>query len=563
MIDSGASGIFISAQFVKHHGIATRKKKDGGYELTAVDGSSLPDVDSETMPLQLIFQQHHETVVLDVVPMARHDIVLGTPWLERHNPHIEWRKRVLTFERCCCVIGINPLHRQSSMKDEERQKREFSQPTTTPNDGSGSTDTGKVQRGHEVRTNGGSNVPPDIPEEFKRWKRLFQEETGLDALPKHQPWDHKIRLQPGKEPPWGPLYALSKKELEEQRKWLDDKLAKGWIRKSQSPAASPAMFVPKKGGKLRMVIDYRRLNAITIKNRYPLPNIEEMKNHLTGATWYSKIDLRDAFYAVRMAEGHQWLTAFRTRFGLYEFEVMPMGLTNAPATCQEVVNDALRDILDIIAIAYMDDVLIFTKGTREQHTKDVGSVLERLGNAGFKTAPEKCKFFRQEVDFLGFIVGVNGIRMDPEKIKSIMDWPTPQTIKDVQAFLGLANYNRKFIQDYSKIATPLTNLTKKEVEFRWTKDQETAFQRLKQASASAPILAMFDPMKKIIIETDASDYAIGACLTQEKNGSRHPIAYFSCALSRDSFLHRACSEFRLLGHSVRNTIRLINKNLVS
>ena len=223
------------------------------------------------------------------------------------------------------------------------------------------------------------------------------------------------------------------------------------------------MFVPKKGGKLRIVIDYRRLNAITIKNRYPLPNIEEMKNRLTGSTWYSKIDLRDAFYAVRMATGEEWKTAFRTRFGLYQFRVMPMGLTNAPATCQEVVNDALREILDITAIAYMDDVLIFTNGTRELHAKHVGDVLERLGNSGFKTAPEKCKFFQKEVDFLGFIVGVNGIRMDPEKIKSIMEWPTPKTVRDVQAFLRLANYNRKFIKDYLRIATPLTNLTKKDI----------------------------------------------------------------------------------------------------
>ena len=531
MIDSGASGTFISSWFVSHHGIATRKKKNGGYELTAVDGSSLPDVDSETMPLQLIFQQHHETVVLDVVPMARHDIVLGTPWLERHNPHIEWRKRVLTFERCLCVIDINPLHRQSSVKDEGRTDTQLRQPTTTPQFGSSSTDTSKVLQGHKVRTNEGHDAPSDIPKEFQRWKRLFQEETGLDALPKHQPWDHKIRLQPDKDPPWGPLYALSQRELEEQRKWIDKYLAKGWIRKSQSPAASPAMFVPKKPDKLRMVIDYRRLNAITIKNRYPLPNIEEMKNRLTGAQWFTKIDLRDAFHGIRMAEGEEWKTAFRTRFGLYEFLVMPFGLTNAPATYQEIINETLRHILDIIVIAYVDDLLVFTKGSREQHIKDVDTVFERLDKAGCRTAPEKCKFFRKEVDFLGFIVSVNGIRMDPEKITSIMEWPAPETVKDVQAFLGLANYNRKFIQDYSKIATPLTNLTRKDIVFSWGADQEKAFRRLKQASASAPTLAMFDPKKTVIIETDASDFAIGACLTQEENGNRHPIAYFSRKMS--------------------------------
>ena len=226
------------------------------------------------------------------------------------------------------------------------------------------------------------------------------------------------------------------------------------------------MFVPKKGGKLRMVIDYRRLNNVTVKNRYPLPNIEEMKNHLTGAAWYSKIDLRDAFYTVRMAKGEEYKTAFRTRYGLYEYLVMPMGLTNALATCQEVVNDCLRELLDVTVIAYMDDILIFTKDTREQHARDVNAVFERLDKVGFKTAPEKCRFFRKEVDFLGFIVGTKGIRMDPDKIQSIMEWPTPKSVKDVQSYLGLANYNRKFIKDYSKIATPLTNLTRKDTEFR-------------------------------------------------------------------------------------------------
>ena len=156
---------------------------------------------------------------MDVVPIARHDVVLGTLWLERHNPHIDWRKRVLRFERCDCVIDISLLYRQRSVMDERRQIGEIDrQSTTTPRKGSDSTDTSKVLPGHEVRVEGGSNAPPEIPREFKRWKRLFQEETGLEALPKHQPWDYRIPIQPGKEPPFGLLYALSQRELEEQRK---------------------------------------------------------------------------------------------------------------------------------------------------------------------------------------------------------------------------------------------------------------------------------------------------------------------------------------------------------
>ena len=284
MIDSGASGTFISEKFVQQHGLATCKKKDGGYELSAVDGSPLPDVDSETTPLSLKFQQHHEKIVLDVVPMARHDIVLGTPWLERHNPSIDWKSRVLKFERCGCVASTYPARRKNTTADEERQICDSDrQPTTKLQISSGSTDTDLAQTDQQVRTTGGTDAPPEIPEEFKRWKRLFQEEEGLAALPKHRPWDHRIELLPGKEPPWGPLYALSEKELQEQRKWLDQMLSKGWIRKSKSPAASLAMFVLKKGGKLRMVIDYRRLNALTIKNRYLLPNIAKITDRLTRA----------------------------------------------------------------------------------------------------------------------------------------------------------------------------------------------------------------------------------------------------------------------------------------
>lgn len=227
------------------------------------------------------------------------------------------------------------------------------------------------------------------------------------------------------------------------------------------------MFVPKPSGKKRLVQDFRRLNNVTIKNRYPLPNIEEARDRLVGANWFTKIDLRDAFYSIRMAEGEEWKTAFRTRYGLYEFLVMPMGLTNAPASCQQMINDTLRDLLDISVIAYVDDILIYTTGSLQDHIKDVQAVFERLSATTFKTAPEKCEFHKKSVKFLGFIIGTDGVKIDPEKIKSIEEWPTPTNLKGVQSFLGLANYNRKFIKDYSRIAKPLTELTKKDTPFIW------------------------------------------------------------------------------------------------
>ncbi len=498
--------------------------------MMAVDGSPLPDVDNETVPLSLVFQKHHEEIVLDVLPTARHDIVLGTPWLERHNPSIDWITRVLKFERCSCVTDIYPRHRQRSALDERRQLNETQRqsPKTEQHRASpDSTDNDPDPVVSRSEKQGGSNAPPEIPEEFKKWKRLFQEEEGAAALPRRQPWDHEIILQPNAKIPWGPLYPLSPKELEADRAWLKKMEERGWIRKSKSPFALPAFFVPKKGGDLRKVIDFRRLNEVTVKNRYPLPNIERMNDQFSGAQWFSKIDLRDAFYAIRMAEGHEYKTAFRTRYGLYEFLVMPMGLTNAPATCQQMINDTLRDLLDVTVIAYIDDIVIYTKGSREQHAKDVAAVFERLSRTTFKTAPNKCEFFKKEIEFLGFLIGTDGIKIDPKKTTSIVEWPVPKTVKEVQAFLGLANYNRKFVKDYSKIAIPLTNLTKKDEQFIWKPEHQQTFNKLKDACCQAPTLAMFDGTKPIQIETDASDRAIGACLTQEREGKRHPIAYFS------------------------------------
>ena len=225
------------------------------------------------------------------------------------------------------------------------------------------------------------------------------------------------------------------------------------------------MNVPKKNGKKRTVQDYRPVNAITIKDRYPLPNIGEIRNRLEGANWFTKIDLRDAFYSIRMKDGHEWKTAFLTRWGLYEFLVMPIGLSNAPATQQRCINNLLQDLLDVCVIAYVDDLLIYTNGTKEEHVQHVQSVFERLAQSDFKTAPEKCEFHKEEVEFLGFIIGKGKIRIDLKKVQTIREWPIPKNVKDVQSFLRLAGYVRSHVKDYSKITIPLTEMTKKDRPF--------------------------------------------------------------------------------------------------
>jgi len=187
-------------------------------------------------------------------------------------------------------------------------------------------------------------------------------------------------------------------------------------------------------------VDYRKLNDITVKNRYPLPNIKELQDRLQGAQWFTKLDLRGAYNLIRMKEGEEWKTAFWTRYGHYEYKVMPFGLTNAPATCQMMINDALRTHLDVFAIAYLDDILIYSKNEKE-HIDHVKTILDCLQQRRLQLKPEKCEFHKQEVDFLGFLVGTKGIRMDPSKIASIKKWPQPRNVKEVQGFLGFANYN--------------------------------------------------------------------------------------------------------------------------
>ena len=318
----------MSESLVERKRLPTRQKKDA-YDLVVIDGNPLPSgngrVDTETRPLPVATQRHHEELTFDIVRMATHDIVLGMPWLRKHNPTIDWKKRVLTFERCNCVVAIQPTHRQRSMVDEKQSRGptaigEIAASTRdTPKEEVGSTDTSTGQQGHEVRVIERLDTPPEIlgnvdtvrepskhvPHIYRNWRHLFREEATAAALPKHQPWNHEIKLEPGKQPTFGPIYALSEKELGTLRKYLDENLKKGFIRKSESSAGYPILFVPKKDGTLRLCVDYRKLNSITIKNRYPLPNISELQDRLQGAKYFTKLDLREAYNLIRMKAGEE------------------------------------------------------------------------------------------------------------------------------------------------------------------------------------------------------------------------------------------------------------------
>ena len=320
-------------------------------------------------------------------------------------------------------------------------------------------------------------------------------------------------------------------ELQELRKQLDDLLRDGKISLSTSPYGAPVLFVKKKDSSLRMCIDYRALNSQTVKNRYALPRIDELLDQLFGAKRFSKIDLTSGYWQIAIAAADRYKTAFRTRYGHYEFNVMPFGLTNAPATFQSLMNDIFRDMLDVCVIVYLDDILVFSKNDAD-HEKHVRQVLQRLRENKLYARPSKCTFFTDTIEYLGHVIGPNGIKPNPSLVKAIVTFPQPRTLKELQSFLGLANYYRKFIENYSRIAAPLTDALQKmsisrPVEF--TERMAQAFKDLKQALINKPCLQLPDPDGEYEVTTDASEdeATVGAVLTQ--NG--HPIAYESKKLN--------------------------------
>ncbi|KAJ1584738.1 hypothetical protein NDA11_006031 [Ustilago hordei] len=372
----------------------------------------------------------------------------------------------------------------------------------------------------------------DIPKPYQHLRDVF-DEVEADKLPHHTEHDLHLELIEGGKPPQGPLYLKGPKEMSELRRYLDENLEKGFIRPSKSPARSPVLFVPKKDGGLRLCVDYRGLNEITVKNRAPLPLIEEQLFLLRKARIYTKLDLRAAYNLIRIAKGDEWKTAFGTQLGLYEYLVMPFGLANAPAHFQSFINDIFRDIIGIYVVVYLDDFLIFSD-TEEACVKHVTEVLTRLRSNRLFAKLSKCEFHTKTVEFLGYIIKPMGIEMDPEKVRTVKEWPMPESIHDIQRFLGFANFYRRFIAHFARIAKPLTALVKpieRFKKFELPEEAQQAFHKLIQAFTSAGVLQHFDYHLPTRLETDASDFAIAGVLKQEHEGQWHPVAFYSRKMS--------------------------------
>ena len=382
-----------------------------------------------------------------------------------------------------------------------------------------------------------------IPQQYES----VLQEVLPSGLPPERDIDHAIAIDQKAKPPHGHLFQLSPAELEAAKEYIQDLLKKGKIRPSKSPYGASLFFVKEKGKSLRGVVDYRALNRITKRNNTPLPRSDEMLDQLGGARVFSKLDLKTGFHQIRVRPEDVEKTAFNTKYGQFEYLVMPMGLRNAPATFQSLMNRIFHDCIDEFLVVYMDDLLVFSKN-EEEDLPHVETVFSRLKEHQLYVSARKCEFLRSEIQFLGLIVGTEGVRVNPEKAEVLRTWPRPETLTELRSFLGLLQFFRRFIKSFSGIAAPLTNLTRKEQGIhKWDAKCDQAFEELKAAITSPPILVAPDWENKFGGHVDASQLAVGGTLTQpDDSGNDKVIAYFSKKLSPEEEDYCA-SDRELLG----------------
>ena len=605
------TGLFLSTSFVEKNNLNTRKLPRAipvyNVDGTLNQGGSI----KEEVEVIMTFQGHTEKAVFAVCDLGEKDAIIGHTWLFSHNPEIDWQTGKIQLSRCPPKCSMEEKkkgsHHQEGRKkkatgkvlplpvmqeEDEPQAAEETSIRSVVAEGERlfaymlrppASEVNATQTISQKLAEEHSKEKPDwlkrtfeeiVPPQYHEFKAVFSKES-FDELPGRKPWDHAIELKPGSEPHRCKIYPLSPNEQAELDAFLDENLKSGRIRPSKSPMASPVFFVKKKDGSLRLVQDYRKLNDMTIKNSYPLPLISDLVNKLSKAKYFTKLDVRWGYNNVRMKEGDEWKAAFRTNRGLFEPLVMFFGLTNSPATFQTMMNDLFKDVIDAgCVIIYMDDILIFTE-TLEEHHRVVKQVLEILAKNKLYLKAEKCSFDQTKVEYLGLIISAGKVEMDPVKVEGVSAWPAPTNVKEVQSFLGFVNFYRRFIEDFSHIATPLHELTRKDTAWNWSKACQEAFDSLKIAITSSPILIFPDESKPYKVEADSSNYATGAVLSQEgDDGKWHPVAFLSKSLSsveRNYDIHdkellsiiRALEEWRhfLEGAQHKFTIWTDHKNL--
>jgi transposase InsO family protein len=545
MVDTGCTVYSLcDPSFIRKSKNTIQRISVDPFSLEAFDGKPQQQV-TEVCVYDIDLSGYRERVWAYVVPLDGYDFILGNPWVIKRDVHINGKRQQLLvngiqvdsqkdFLQHIPKLLVNRIGAVAFKMWARKSTGYTNLSTNRPRVFAASLKDinkalDKLNQKDKVL-----NLKELVPIQYHKYLPVFDQGKANELPPHRLGLDHEINVNG--EPPFGPLYNMSRDELLVLRKTLTDLLDKGFIRVSASPAGAPVLFVHKPGGGLRFCVDYRALNQLTVKDRYPLPLIRETLNNIAKAKWFTKLDVIAAFHKIRIREGDEWKSAFRTRFGSYEWLVTPFGMANAPSTFQRYINWTLRDFLDDFASAYIDDILIYSSGSLQDHRDKVQLVLAKLQEAGLYIDIQKCDFEVQKTKYLGFIIEAGkGISMDPEKVKAIQDWEAPKSVKGVRGFLGFANFYRRFIQRYSDLARPLVELTKvsaKTSVFKWTGQAQEAFEKLKKVFISAPSLLQFDFDKDTRIETDSSGWCIGGTLLQpDSQGLWTPCAFFSKKLS--------------------------------
>ena len=541
LIDSGSSHCFVDTSFTSQYNLPVSSIPP--IRLKLLDGSTSDSVITSTLRLPVEFSTvESQTLDFFVLPLdPTSPLVLGLNWLTRYNPLIDCVLGSITF----CPHLLEPsTPPTSSARSAQLSPQKPSIPRIVLIGAAAFALASKQPGmrcfrihisdsaiyGKSVSVSDEVSDLAHLPEEYHDFADVFSK-AKADTLAPHRPYDLKINIEEGATPPIGPMYSLSQSEMVTLREFVDEHLRIGFIHPTTSPHGAPVLFIKKKDGSLRLCVDFRGLNKISKKDRYPLLFVSDLLNTAGKARVYTALDLRHAYHLVRIAEGDEWKTAFRTRYGSFEWLVMPFGLTNAPASFQRFMNDIFSDLLDVTVTVYLDDILIYSDDPTE-HRSHVREVLRRLRKNGLYCRPDKCHFSVDSVEYLGFFLTKDGLKMDPAKIRTVLEWPEPRKVKDIQSFLGFANFYRRFISDYSHIVVPLTRLTRKDVKWNFDSEARKSFEALKSAFTSAPILTHWIPDKQIVVETDASDYALGAILSiHTDSGEIHPVAFHSRTFS--------------------------------
>ena len=569
IIDGGSCNNLASMEMVEKLSLTTRPHPHP-YYIQWFNNSGKVKV-TRTVRVHFSISTYADYVDCDVVPMQACSLLLGRPWQFDKNSVHHGRNNHYTLVHKDKNITLLPMTPDSILKDDinrankakqEKNKsenqivaKEFEQQMKPNNKPSSVASEIKLKSACLFATKSDideldfsksvcyafvckealfsfedvpSSLPPAVTNILQEFADVFPQDVP-PGLPPIRGIEHQIDLIPGASLPNRAPYRTNPEETKEIMRQVQELLDKGYIRESLSPCAVPIILVPKKDGTSRMCVDCRGINNITIRYRHPIPRLDDMLDELSGSTIFSKVDLRSGYHQIRMKLGDEWKTAFKTKFGLYEWLVMPFGLTNAPSTFMRLMNEVLRAFIGRFVVVYFDDILIYSRSL-EEHLEHLRAVFIALRDARLFGNLGKCTFCTDRVSFLGYVVTPQGIEVDKAKIEAIESWPQPKTVTQVRSFLGLAGFYRRFVRDFSTIAAPLNELTKKDVPFLWGTAQEEAFTVLKDKLTHAPLLQLPDFNKTFELECDASGIGLGGVLLQDGK----PVAYFSEKLSGPS-----------------------------